>query len=115
MPNEEGDRNMNHNAAIDHDLASQKPNLINVQYLKELTEALSGAVEALDSVQALDVEEGISFYDEVRRFEIGLIRTALNMTAGSQRRAAELLRLKATTLNAKIKMYNINWRNGYSA
>jgi transcriptional regulator with GAF, ATPase, and Fis domain len=43
----------------------------------------------------------------VRQFEVSLIRTALGRTSGSQTRAARLLGLKPTTLNAKIKRYGI--------
>ena len=53
---------------------------------------------------------GISFYDEVRRFEIDLIRRALEQTGGHQSRAARLLGMNATTLNSKIKTYNISLR-----
>ena len=51
--------------------------------------------------------EGRSLHDEVREFEIELINSALARTHGHQRRAAGLLGLKVTTLNAKIKRYNI--------
>ena len=54
-----------------------------------------------------DVSRGVNFYDEVRRFEIDLIRRALEQTGGHQSRAARLLGLNATTLNSKIKTYNI--------
>lgn len=72
---------------------------------------------ALDSVlllvetstgSARSVAQGINFYDEVRNFEISLIRQALRHANGSQIRAAALLRLNPTTLNAKIKNYSIN-------
>jgi DNA-binding protein Fis len=49
----------------------------------------------------------VNFYDEVRRFETDLIRRALDQTGGHQSRAARLLGLNATTLNSKIKSYNI--------
>lgn len=55
----------------------------------------------------LDISHGISFYDEVARYEVGLIRRAMEMTSGHQSRAAKLLGLNATTLNSKIKTYNI--------
>jgi transcriptional regulator with GAF, ATPase, and Fis domain len=55
----------------------------------------------------VDIGRGVNFYDEVRRFEIDLIRRALDQTAGHQSRAARLLGLNATTLNSKIKSYNI--------
>lgn len=57
--------------------------------------------------QAIDVKRGINFYDEVRRFEIEIIRRALEQTGGHQSRAARLLGMNATTLNSKIKTYNI--------
>ena len=60
---------------------------------------------------AIDVSHGVNFYDEVRRFEIDLIRRALDQTGGHQSRAARLLGMNATTLNSKIKTYNIQLRN----
>jgi DNA-binding NtrC family response regulator len=58
----------------------------------------------------LDIGRGVNFYDEVRRFEIDLIRRALEQTSGHQSRAARLLGMNATTLNSKIKTYNISLR-----
>ena len=58
-----------------------------------------------------DIGRGINFYEEVRRFEIDLIRRALEQTGGHQSRAARLLGMNATTLNSKIKTYNINLRS----
>jgi len=55
----------------------------------------------------IDISRGVNFYDEVRKFEIDLIRRALDQTGGHQSRAARLLGLNATTLNSKIKTYNI--------
>ncbi|MEJ7616765.1 MAG: helix-turn-helix domain-containing protein [Pyrinomonadaceae bacterium] len=57
-----------------------------------------------------DFDRGVNFYDEVRRFEIDLIRRALEQTSGHQSRAARLLGMNATTLNSKIKTYNIQLR-----
>jgi DNA-binding NtrC family response regulator len=57
-----------------------------------------------------DISRGVNFYDEVRRFEIDLIRRALEQTGGHQSRAARLLGMNATTLNSKIKTYNISLR-----
>lgn len=55
----------------------------------------------------IDLARGVNFYDEVKRFEIDLIRRALDQTGGHQSRAARLLGLNATTLNSKIKTYNL--------
>jgi DNA-binding NtrC family response regulator len=63
------------------------------------------------SAAGVDVRRGIDFYDEVRRFEVDLIRRALEQTGGHQSRAARLLGMNATTLNSKIKTYNIQLRS----
>lgn len=55
----------------------------------------------------IDLSRGISFYDEVNRFQIELIRRALEVTGGHQSRAAKLLGMNTTTLNSKIRYYNI--------
>ncbi len=49
----------------------------------------------------------ISFEDAVQNFEISLIRNALVHSNGSQTKASELLGIKLTTLNQKIKRYGI--------
>ena len=54
---------------------------------------------------------GISFAEKVRRFEVNLIRHALVQTQGRQRRAAKILGMKISTLNAKIKRYEIDALN----
>jgi len=66
--------------------------------------------EGQGASSGIDVGRGINFYDEVRRFEIDLIRRALDQTGGHQSRAARLLGMNPTTLNSKIKTYNINLR-----
>lgn len=61
--------------------------------------------------EEIDLARGVNFYDQVKRFEIDLIRRALDQTGGHQSRAARLLGLNATTLNSKIKSYNIHARS----
>jgi transcriptional regulator with GAF, ATPase, and Fis domain len=68
------------------------------------------ARESAGASGGIDVSRGVNFYDEVRRFEIDLIRRALDQTGGHQSRAARLLGMNPTTLNSKIKTYNINLR-----
>ncbi len=63
---------------------------------------------ATGSAAGIDLARGATFYDEVKKFEIDLIRRALEQTGGHQSRAARLLGLNATTLNSKIKSYNID-------
>ncbi len=66
--------------------------------------------DVVTSTNGIDIGRGVNFYDEVRRFEIDLIRRALEQTGGHQSRAARLLGMNATTLNSKIKTYNIDPR-----
>jgi DNA-binding NtrC family response regulator len=67
--------------------------------------------KAEGSSAGIDIGRGVNFYDEVKRFEIDMIRRALDQTGGHQSRAARLLGLNATTLNSKIKSYNISLRS----
>lgn len=69
--------------------------------------ALEMVRQTLGVSDEIDLARGVNFYDEVKRFEIDLIRRALDQTGGHQSRAARLLGLNATTLNSKIKSYNI--------
>jgi DNA-binding NtrC family response regulator len=68
-------------------------------------------IKATEGTSAdIDISRGVNFYDEVKKFEIDLIRRALDQTGGHQSRAARLLGLNATTLNSKIKTYNLDAR-----
>ena len=80
---------------------------IKLKTLKELTLALLKEVESLKGSGNFDGKVSVNFAEEVRRFETDLIRWALMHTGGHQRRAARMLNLKVTTLNAKIKRYGI--------
>ena len=51
--------------------------------------------------------EGISFKDVITDFEKRLIESTLDAAGGVQKRAAELLHIKPTTLNEMIKRYDI--------
>ena len=54
--------------------------------------------------------EGISFKDVITDFEKRLIESTLEVAGGVQKRAAELLHIKPTTLNEMIKRYDIRAR-----
>src|SRR5215210_8281294 len=85
---------------------SGEPNVdVRLNTLRETVLQLLDEVESLAISRPVDVKNGARFSDEVRQFEVSLIRTALGRTSGSQTRAARLLGLKPTTLNAKIKRY----------
>ncbi|HKG61242.1 MAG TPA: helix-turn-helix domain-containing protein [Pyrinomonadaceae bacterium] len=86
-----------------------------IDQLVMLAKALASEIETLkaelggDQNQPVDLSnDGIDFYDEIERYEIELIRSALNQCGGNQAQAAKLLHLKSTTLNAKMKHYGLN-------
>jgi len=88
-----------------------------VQQLTLLAKALASEIEALQRElsddrgrdRQIDFDnDGIDFYDVVERYEIELIKSALDKCGGNQSQAARLLRLKSTTLNAKMKHYGLN-------
>lgn len=84
-----------------------------VDQLVRLAKALATEIETLKAELSKEqnnqqIKEGIDFYDEVERYEIELIRNALNQCDGNQTQAAKLLHLKSTTLNAKMKHYGLN-------
>ena len=85
----------------------------NIKNLRDLTLRLLREVQSIGEVHTVNLESGLDFYSEVSRFEVDLIKRALRQTAGHQGRAAKLLNLKVTTLNSKIKHYNLSL-SGYA-
>jgi len=83
-------------------------NISKTKTLKQLALKLLLEAQSLNETPAPDVRNGIDFYEEVKRFEVDLIQRALSFTRGNQVRAARLLKMKVTTLNSKIKHYDIN-------
>ena len=78
-----------------------------IDFLRDVTAALLDEVKALTPIKNIKLEAGIDLEEEVKKFEIYLIERALEKTGGNQLEAARLLKLKHTTLNAKIKRYEI--------
>ena len=78
-----------------------------IHAITELAIEIQRQLASLNQVPTPAVEHGLDFYDEVSRFEIALIKEALKLAEGHQTKAAQLLNLKATTLNVMIKRYNI--------
>jgi hypothetical protein len=54
--------------------------------------------------------EGISYREAETAFQRGLIESALEAAGGVQKKAAELLHIKPTTLNEMIKRHDIRPR-----
>ena len=78
-----------------------------ISYLKILAMSLLREIAAVEQTGESRGTDSIDLQAEVRRFESELIRSALLLTGGRQRLAARLLSTKVTTLNTKIKRYDI--------
>lgn len=74
--------------------------------LRDVALELLNAVDHLKRTTAAN-DHKLNLDDEVRKFEADLIRAALVRTGGNQARAARMLGVKHTTLNAKIKRYHL--------
>ena len=104
--------------AFDSDVAGDaagQASSAKLKTIRELTLTLLQEVESLKGGGPFDEQATVNFAEEVRRFETELIRWALLRTGGHQRRAARLLGMKVTTLNAKIKRYGIHARAPHAA
>ncbi len=75
--------------------------------ITDLVTSLNAAVRDLESTDLPALTDEFDFYTEVQRFEMKLIRGALRRAGGSQVKAARLLKLNATTLNNKLKTFNM--------
>ena len=74
--------------------------------LRDVAVELLNAVDYLKQTTSTN-DQKLNLDDEVKKFEADLIRAALVRTGGNQARAARLLGVKHTTLNAKIKRYQL--------
>jgi DNA-binding NtrC family response regulator len=83
--------------------------IYNLDSLREAALTLMREVESLANMQEPQANGNgkLVLQEEVQRFESELIRQALQRTHGNQRRAAQLLGVKVTTLNCKIKRLGI--------
>ena len=79
-----------------------------IEALKDGALALLRAAELIETSVSRNTGARINFYDEVRRFEIDLLVFALKQMDGNQAKAAQFLSLKKSTLNHKVKQYNID-------
>jgi transcriptional regulator with GAF, ATPase, and Fis domain len=80
-----------------------------LEALRDVALNLLNEVESLQRAQPPHPDRKLSLHDEVRQFEIDLIRTTLDRTNGNQTRAARLLGVNLTTLNTKIKRLKISF------
>ena len=78
-----------------------------VNELRQTTLHLWHDLLTLESYYCLEIQDRVDFFEEVCRFETRLIKRALLHAGGSQRKTAQLLGINTSTLNNKIKRYQI--------
>jgi transcriptional regulator with GAF, ATPase, and Fis domain len=85
--------------------------------LAALREIALTVLEEVDSLKrkSPSANRQLSLEEQVKRFEIDLIRAALQRARGNQALAARMLDVKHTTLNAKIKRYRIEFSDEFQA
>jgi DNA-binding NtrC family response regulator len=93
--------------------ALPRPSQVTPHTLNSLREAALTVLREVDSLtsRAPSPPQKFGLQEEVQRYEIELIKDALQRTRGNQRRAAKLLGVKVTTLNCKIKRFGIATHN----
>jgi DNA-binding NtrC family response regulator len=79
-----------------------------LENLREIVFTLMTEIECLDRLAPKEAAP-VDLKGAVQKFEIDLISAALERTRGNQSRAARLLGIKHTTLNAKLKRYHIQY------
>lgn len=92
----------------DHNSASVRIFKLRISLIRKLGMKMLEELNFLDLNENQGLADGLNLYEEVRKFEIDLIKVALCLTAGNQSEAAKLLQTNVTTLNSKIKKLRIS-------
>ncbi|MFL6211013.1 MAG: helix-turn-helix domain-containing protein [Pyrinomonadaceae bacterium] len=83
------------------------PQFMRMAAVQDLANTLLTEIKGIGELRELNFAAGINMKAEMRRYETELIRLALRLTGNNQVRAARMLGIKTTTLNAKIKRFRI--------
>ncbi|MEP7039340.1 MAG: helix-turn-helix domain-containing protein [Acidobacteriota bacterium] len=78
-----------------------------MRIVKQLLNKLLEELEIVNETERANFSRDFNLPERVKNYEIDIIRHALYMTNNNQRRAAQLLGIKGTTLNAKMKRHGI--------
>jgi DNA-binding NtrC family response regulator len=97
------------NVIRDYNRNSAAPAVMNnrLEALRVLANSILTEVSSLEQDREVISKTEIDLAEEVQRFETNIIKCALVRTGGRQRQAARLLKIKPTTLHAKMKRYGI--------
>ena len=81
---------------------------VKINCLKTLIHAFLAEVEHIEQTRSLNASGVINLREEVRRFELNLISSALKQSGSDPALAARLLGIHLNTLNSKVKSYGIS-------
>lgn len=76
--------------------------------LNDLARILLNEIDRME--ESANGKPALNFYEEVENFERSLIEQALSTARGNQTQAARMLGMKKSTLNDKIRVYNISMK-----
>lgn len=92
----------------DYELTNEQGLKRKLALMKEIILLLADELEALEFVRSINISRGVDMHEEMRRFEVHLVQSALERTGGHLTNAAKLLGINLTTLHNKIKRLNIS-------
>ena len=75
--------------------------------VKQLLNKLLEELETVNESEKVNFTDDFNLYDQIKKYEIDMIRHALYLTNNNQRVAARMLGINYTTLNSKVKRYGI--------
>ena len=87
--------------------AQEQSKTLSSSELKQKLSDLISAYESLSDQHLIEFSDSFSLPEHLEQYEIKIIRYALQLTGGNQRAAARLLGLNYTTLNNKVKRYEL--------
>lgn len=89
------------------ELSLEESILVNFNRLRSIVVEMDWEIQKLQEFHQECFGNNFDLSNEVQNYEIKLIELALKLTNGNQSKAVKLLGIKKSTLNAKIKRYNI--------
>ena len=101
------DTYINGESTSNFDMSIRRLRLLITDLVSEVESLERGGSKLTEQSGPLERGESINLSEEIKQFEIALIKGALYRTAGHPERAAALLNLNSSTLKAKISEYSI--------
>jgi len=98
---------INGESTSNFDVSIRRLRLLITDLVSEVESLECGGSSRTGQSGPLERGESINLSEEIKQFEIALIKGALYRTSGNQDRAAALLNLNSNTLKAKISEYSI--------